>query len=237
MTEADWLSSPDTSKLKRHLGHPLSRRKCLLAVCAYGLRVAQHVSIPGLVDHLREWEAKADIVPLSPFTMDEVERQSNAMAPRGPMNFLTRGICRALNYLIFFATDAGSTGSNTPVGLRREVVRVKCPAVRNIIERPEEFDPEARSIYTSETAAFNNILWDIFGNPFRPVTLSPEWRTDTVLSMVKEMYQSRDFFAMPVLADALQEAGCEDERVLEHCRGPGPHVRGCWVVDLLLGKE
>jgi hypothetical protein len=51
------------------------------------------------------------------------------------------------------------------------------------------------------------------------------------------MYESRDFGAMPILADALQDAGCEDAAILGHCRGAGPHVRGCWVVDLVLGKE
>jgi hypothetical protein len=51
------------------------------------------------------------------------------------------------------------------------------------------------------------------------------------------LYESRDFSAMPILADALQDAGCDCDDVLAHCRGPGPHVRGCWVVDLVLGKE
>ena len=81
------------------------------------------------------------------------------------------------------------------------------------------------------------ILRDIFGNPFRPVSFAPAWRTDTAVSLARQMYESRDFSAMPILADALQDAGCTDEEVLGHCRGPGPHVRGCWVVDLLLGKS
>ena len=81
------------------------------------------------------------------------------------------------------------------------------------------------------------LLRDIFGNPFRPITFSPEWLTDTVVSLVKGMYESRDFNAMPILADALQDAGCDQEELLTHCRGNGPHVRGCWVVDLVLGKE
>jgi hypothetical protein len=51
------------------------------------------------------------------------------------------------------------------------------------------------------------------------------------------IYEERAFDRLPILADALEEAGCTDAEVLEHCRGPGPHVRGCWVVDLLLGKE
>jgi hypothetical protein len=81
------------------------------------------------------------------------------------------------------------------------------------------------------------LLRDIFGNPFRPVTFSPEWRTDTAVSLARTMYESRDFGAMPILADALQDAGCDDAEILNHCRQPGEHVRGCWYVDQLLGKE
>ena|SRR5215510_6072121 len=76
-----------------------------------------------------------------------------------------------------------------------------------------------------------------FGNPFRPVTFSPAWRTDTAMSLARQMYDSRDFSAMSILADALQDAGCNNDDILNHCRGDGPHVRGCWVVDLVLGKE
>jgi hypothetical protein len=51
------------------------------------------------------------------------------------------------------------------------------------------------------------------------------------------MYESREFGAMPILADALQDAGCNNDAILNHCREPGEHVRGCWVVDLVLGRE
>jgi hypothetical protein len=78
---------------------------------------------------------------------------------------------------------------------------------------------------------------DIFGNPFRPVTADPSWLTSTVVSLAEGIYADRAFDRLPILADALQDAGCADEDVLDHCRGAGPHVRGCWVVDLLLGKE
>jgi hypothetical protein len=78
---------------------------------------------------------------------------------------------------------------------------------------------------------------DIFGNPFRPVVFNPEWRTSTAAALAKGMYATRDFAAMPILADALQDAGCDSEDVLNHCRDPKQvHVRGCWVVDLVLGK-
>jgi len=81
------------------------------------------------------------------------------------------------------------------------------------------------------------MIRDIFGNPFRRVAFSPEWRTSTVIALATGVYESRDFSAMPILADALQDAGCGNADVLDHCRGDGTHVRGCWVVDAILGKE
>ena len=77
---------------------------------------------------------------------------------------------------------------------------------------------------------------EVLGNPFRSVAVDPSWLTTNVLTLAAQMYTARDFSAMPILADALQDAGCGNSDVLSHCRGPGPHVRGCWVVDLLLGK-
>src|SRR5262245_43693424 len=81
-----------------------------------------------------------------------------------------------------------------------------------------------------------HVVRDVFGNPFRPVAFEPAWRTTTAVQLARQMYESRDFSAMPILADVLQDAGCDNEDVLAHCRGEGPHVRGCWVVDLVLGK-
>ena len=82
------------------------------------------------------------------------------------------------------------------------------------------------------------LVRDIVGNPFRPVTFAPEWRTDTAVAIARTMYESREFGAMPILADALQDAGCDNDDILNHCRDANAtHVRGCWVVDLVLGKE
>lgn len=82
-----------------------------------------------------------------------------------------------------------------------------------------------------------NLLRDIFSNPFRPVAFDPRWRSESAVSLARMMYESRDFHVMHILADALQDAGCEDTDILSHCRSPGLHVRGCWVVDLVLSKE
>jgi hypothetical protein len=78
---------------------------------------------------------------------------------------------------------------------------------------------------------------EVFGNLFESVNFDPAWHADTAVSLAQQMYDARDFSAMPILADALQDAGCDNEGILSHCRSSGPHVRGCWVVDLVLGKE
>jgi len=90
----------------------------------------------------------------------------------------------------------------------------------------------------AEQAAQCALLRDIFGNPFRPVAFDPAWRTETAVALARQMYDSREFSAMPILADALQDAGCDNPAILDHCRDANqPHVRGCWVCDLVLGKE
>jgi hypothetical protein len=84
------------------------------------------------------------------------------------------------------------------------------------------------------------VLHDLFGNPFRPVALDPawfRWNDGLVIRLAQAIYDDKNFEDLPVLADALEEAGCTDPEILGHCRGGGEHVRGCWAVDLILGKE
>ena len=98
--------------------------------------------------------------------------------------------------------------------------------------------PHTDDLLTSESAAQAALLRDIFGNPFRPVTLDPSWLTSNVRILARGIYDDRAFGRMPILADALQDAGCENEDILNHCRDANQvHVRGCWVVDLVLGKS
>jgi hypothetical protein len=78
---------------------------------------------------------------------------------------------------------------------------------------------------------------DVFSNPFRPVVIEPSWRTSVVVALANAIYEERRFEDMPVLGDALEEAGVESSLVA-HCREPGRvHVRGCHVFDHLLGKS
>jgi hypothetical protein len=103
---------------------------------------------------------------------------------------------------------------------------------------PDYATPAVDAAWKAFEKEIIELLKDVVGDPFRDVTFNPEWRTDTAAILARQMYDSRDFSAMLILADALQDAGCDNEDILSHCRdGTLTHVRGCWVVDLVLGKQ
>lgn len=91
-------------------------------------------------------------------------------------------------------------------------------------------------IRIEELSAQCDLVRDIFGNPFLPVTIENRWLTSTVTSLARSIYDERAFDRMPILADALEEAGLDNPEVLAHCRAGMGHVRGCHVIDLLLEK-
>jgi hypothetical protein len=92
----------------------------------------------------------------------------------------------------------------------------------------------------AERAAQTLLLREVFPNPFRPMQIDRawlSWNDGTIPKLAQAIYDERRFADLPILGDALEEAGCTDADILAHCRGGGEHVRGCWVVDLLLGKN
>src|SRR5262249_28872382 len=108
---------------------------------------------------------------------------------------------------------------------------------QDLHEVGEEEQRGAREKVETELAV---VLREIVGNPFCIPTVDPDWPTwsgGAVRKLAQAIYDGRSFEELPILADALEEAGCTDPDILSHLRGPGPHVRGCWVVDLVLGKE
>jgi hypothetical protein len=87
-----------------------------------------------------------------------------------------------------------------------------------------------------EHAAQANLLRCVAGNPFRTVAFDPNWRTETVTNLACGIVADRAFDRLPILADALEEAGCDDIDVLSHCRTPGPHTAACWVLGGLVAS-
>jgi hypothetical protein len=95
-----------------------------------------------------------------------------------------------------------------------------------------------------------DLVRDLFNNPFHPLPPAKErkqwqarwdrllaWEGGTVPKLARAIYDERAFERLPLLADALEEAGCEEPAIISHCRQPGAHVRGCWLVDLVLGLK
>ncbi len=125
--------------------------------------------------------------------------------------------------------DAAKVAQQAPIFTAMALSEEHCSHVKNGHHRASLLERWARPDADS--------LRCIFGNPFRPITLDPRWQTETVVALATGIYAERAFDRMPILADALEEAGCDHADILSHCRGDGPHVRGCWVVDLVLGKQ
>lgn len=102
--------------------------------------------------------------------------------------------------------------------------------------RPVEYVVHPEVVH-AESKAQATLLRDLCGNPFRPVCADPTWQMPEVISLAQATYRDHAFDRLPVLADALATAGCRDPDIISHCRVQEPHARGCWVLDLLLGKS
>ena len=82
------------------------------------------------------------------------------------------------------------------------------------------------------------LMWlrEVIGNPFRWVRWEDDWLTPTVHTLAADAYARGQFDGLPILADAVEDAGCDNAELLAHLRGKGPHARGCWALDVILGK-
>jgi hypothetical protein len=101
-------------------------------------------------------------------------------------------------------------------------------------------DPLYQATMTGEYREQARLLREVIGNPFRPAFIYPAWRAANdraAVRIAEQIDEQEDFDSVPILADALEDAGCAAADILAHLRSPGPHVRGCWVVDAILAKE
>jgi hypothetical protein len=107
-----------------------------------------------------------------------------------------------------------------------------------VVERPDS-EWSRWAVEAAGPAAFVALIREVFGNPFRDTAIDPawlRWNDGTVRKIAQGIYKDRAFDRLPILHDALMDAGCDDETILAHCRDPEGHVRGCWVIDALLGR-
>lgn len=211
MTESEWLSTAHPALMLSYLGERASRRKLTLFGCAAVRRVWHLLTHKHGRRAVVATEQYADGIPMSRAVVDAANRAREQIqyASKTGQHAL-KAVCRV--------ADA----SRQP-----EIGSVIADAVSNL----RFIDP------ISETVAQGDLLRDIFGNPFDPVTVDPRWQSAAAVSLAVGIYEQCAFDRLPILADALEEAGCDDADILNHCRSPSPHVKGCWVVDLVLGKE
>jgi hypothetical protein len=188
-------------------------------------------------------------------SIEVAERYADGKVTDGDLTAQLRSAYRGYQLACFAQQDYPTKHKGNPFArLPVEQLRVAVEATEAVMgtvdpvlgnEDREEFSV-ARIVELVVTASNGKVtkadaevtlVREIFGNPFHPVTLHQTWLTSDVLLLARGIYKERAFDRMPILADALQDAGCDSNDILSHCRGPGPHVRGCWVVDLVLGKE
>jgi hypothetical protein len=241
MPQRVWLGNDDSLRLYADLFHSASERKLRLGAAACCRRVW-----PLLLDERSKtgmdvFENHADgTVPWKAFHRARIAAEAafREMQERWPYDGRTEEQNRWIEAAV--AVDCLLKQEQFPA--RKTVDEGAGPwvlcAIRLAGRVVAPGTPDLMDGATSgERAAQADLLRDIFGNPFRPVAFGPEWRSDTAVSLARHIYESRDFSTMPILADALQDAGCDNADILNHCRDPQQvHVRGCWVVDLVLGK-
>ncbi len=247
MTEAEWLKETDPTPMLEFLRGKASDRKLRLFAVACCRRhwhlLNRDVLRPGLKVIERYANNKANDRELEATHLTALrygrraetlsfERQKEVGRPSLEADLLARD--SHLAYLISFAAQRAEYLDGvlrcTTVCKAREVMGYG-------YFTDQKSRDEWRDLYEADGAVLARLLREIIANPFRPITVARSWLTSTVISLARLLYKSRDFSPMPILADALQDAGCDNEDILNHCRQPGEHVRGCWVVDLVLGKS
>ena len=232
MTEAEWRACRNPSAmldLLRHTSPKAPARRLRLYTCACCRRLPGSVLDGRLAEAVALVERFAD----REATPEELNRFRGALVREG----YRAGSRNDYRRLCLCVVGPNARLWDAAGHVTNLVTELRLTAVHGPDFRTGAGDWVA--LFQSERVPLCDLIRDVFGPApgwATPPVVSP-WLTSTVTALARHIYQSLDFSPMPVLADALQDAGCDDEGVLGHCSGGGPHVRGCWVVDLLLGRK
>ena len=227
MTEQEWLNGTDLTAFAAFLGEKCSERKRRLFACACCRRI-WHLMTDGRsrsAVEVAERYADGDATARELTVARSNARKAREEKPRGP----TRSFAETAAWHATFLD-----GEMTLAQFRTYWFRTAAGNARYAISD----EVEGKGVEEIEQLV---LLRDIFGNPFHPSSPLPEgvlaWNDATVLRIAEGIYEERAFDRLPILADALIDAGCEQEELIGHFRSEGPHVRGCWGVDLILGRS
>jgi hypothetical protein len=224
MTEAEWLNYTDPQEMLEAVPGMASDRKLLLFAVACCRRIG----------HLLEDKRCRKAVEIAETAADRDRKSRGDLARIEKLVTVAQGdhefgdatsdnaLC-AVEYLRWGGDAAGWAAEKAAEAMA--------------FDREDDDGPTWDEARADEQVIQCHLLRCILGHPSRPVTLDPAWLTPTVTGLAEAIYRERAFERMPALADALRGAGCKRRDILGHCRQPGEHVRGCWVVDLILKKE
>jgi len=228
MTETRWLNETDIFLFLEYAAALSDRKSRLFALACYWTLRAYHV-FPESAELARVVQRFID----TNATMEELERASTCLQRAIDESPVPGWVCDSWEYRVYHywpdkvALWAAKTPVDTFAAAEAVIFLGAAPNTRPVQDREKQ------------NRALVLIARDIFGNPFRPLVVDSSWLSwnqGAVVKLAQAIYEDRSCHELPILADVLERAGCKDELILSHCRGPGPHVRGCWVIDLLLGK-
>ncbi len=245
MTEADWLASKDLSPMKQFL-----MRQWSLGRTA-NQALSRKVRLFGCSCCRRIWNLLND--ERSRNAIEVAERYADGLATRKELRVAReaasavvstrdeRGMLKERDFAAA-AAQCCALSSDMEAGWGASADAIKAAAYVGYYALPESARGPIDDWYACIEAEGRSqipLLRDIVGNPFRSQAIAPgwsSWNDGTVVRLAEVIYAERRFADLPILADALEEAGCDIADILDHCRQSGVHTRGCWVLDSLLGR-
>lgn len=254
MTEREWLSSSDPSPMVEFLRGKASDRKLRLFAVACVRRVGHLLIEKRSMEAIELAEQFAEGQVGKAELTKKRKQLNDGVKGGGTSKFLT-GARKSARAAGWTEPKAGAVAQawTWAWSASRELLRVdsaqaaletavhaEISAANDVLNSLQE-TKVLKAARADEKKAQVGLLHDIIGPlPFRTVTINPAWlawNDGTVRRIAQAIYEDRVFDRMPILADALEDAGCADPVLLEHLRGPGQHVRGCFAVDLLTGRK
>jgi hypothetical protein len=229
MTQQEWLACTDPTPMLEFLRGKASDRKLRLFTCTCCRRIWQF-----LADEPRGWVEIAEQYAdgrVKQQELNEAAASAEGAVGSGSKSLAANADACSAAFAAVDSIDATSADVASTLGAN---------AVAHERTRGEETIAGWDDAWKDERLVHARLLGDIFGNPFHPTCTDRAWLTwngRTVVKMAQAIYDERAYDRLPILADALEDAGCTNADILNHCRSAGPHVRGCWVVDLILGKR
>lgn len=244
MTEGEWLTSTDPKAMLDDSRGNASHRKLRLFACACCRRVWDWLDEKGrraIETSERYWDGRASYDDLCIAMSEAAGDYFGEFGTHYPSNaaYCATSVVDIDSYqaAVAAATEVAEA-VRCEANVRQTIVPGGSRRTPDSSGRTANDGPSAgETARMAECAAQCDLLRDIFRGPRRPIHIRGHWRSASVFYFARTIYEDRAFHVMPMLGDALEEAGCDEIDILNHCRQPGGHVRGCWVIDALLLKS